>query len=150
GRREGRRPRGRSGAAVRSPRDAWDRRRGGDRGGRRRRSRLSRPAMPMTSVMVVAGEASGDGHGAALCAAIRRLSPATRVFGMGGERMRAAGADLVADVSRRATVGGTEAVSGVSALYRVLRRLRRVLTEERPDVVVLIDFPEFNLRLAGA
>jgi lipid-A-disaccharide synthase len=100
--------------------------------------------------MVVAGEASGDGHGAALCAAIRRLSPATRVFGMGGARMRAAGVELLADVSRRATVGGTEAVSGVPALYRVFRRLRRTLGEERPDVLVLIDFPEFNLRLARA
>ena len=104
--------------------------------------------MGTTSVMVIAGEASGDGHGAALCAAIRRLSPGTRVFGMGGARMRAEGAELLADVSRRATVGGTEAVTGVPTLYRVFRRLRRTLTEERPDVLVLIDFPEFNLRLA--
>ena len=98
--------------------------------------------------MVVAGEASGDLHGAGLCAAIRTLSPGTRVFGMGGERMRAAGVELVADVSRRATVGGTEAVSGVPALYRIFRRLRRVLEQERPGVLVLIDFPEVNLRLA--
>jgi len=104
--------------------------------------------MGTTSVMVVAGEASGDGHGAALCAALRRLSPGTRVFGMGGARMRAAGAELLADVSRRATVGGTEAVTGMPALYRVFRRLRRTLAEEHPDVLVLIDFPEFNLRLA--
>jgi len=104
--------------------------------------------MGTTSVMVVAGEASGDGHGAALCAAIRRLSPGTRVFGMGGARMRAAGAELLADVSVRAAVGGTEAVSGMPALYRVFRRLRRTLADERPDVLVLVDFPEFNLRLA--
>ena len=100
--------------------------------------------------MVVAGEASGDLHGAGLCAAIRTLSPGTRVFGMGGERMRAAGAELLADVSHRAAVGGTEAASGVPALYRVFRHLRRVLEEERPGVLVLIDFPEFNLRLARA
>ncbi len=98
--------------------------------------------------MVVAGEASGDLHGAGLCSAIRTLSPGTRVFGMGGERMRAAGVELLGDVSRRAAVGGTEAVSGVPALYRIFRRLRRVLEEEHPDVLVLIDFPEFNLRLA--
>ena len=104
--------------------------------------------MGTTSVMVVAGEASGDGHGAALCAAIRRLSPGTRVFGMGGARMRAAGAELLTDVSVRAAVGGTEAVSGMPALYRVFRRLRRTLADERPDVLVLVDFPEFNLRLA--
>jgi lipid-A-disaccharide synthase len=104
--------------------------------------------MGAVSIMVVAGEASGDLHGAGLCAAIRTLSPGARVFGMGGKRMRAAGVELLADVSRRATVGGTEAVSGIPALYRIFRRLRRVLEEEHPDVLVLIDFPEFNLRLA--
>jgi lipid-A-disaccharide synthase len=103
-----------------------------------------------SSIMVVAGEASGDLHGAGLCAALRTLAPGTRVFGMGGERMRAAGAEIVADVSRCAVVGGTEAVSSVPALYGVYRRLRRVLERERPGVLVLIDFPEFNLRLARA
>ena len=100
--------------------------------------------------MVVAGEASGDLHGAGLCAALRTLSPATRVFGMGGARMRAAGAELIADVSREATVGGTEAVSGVLGLYRVYRMLRAVLERERPAALVLIDFPEFNFRMAHA
>lgn len=104
----------------------------------------------MSSIMIVAGEASGDVHGAGLCAALRALAPGTRVFGMGGERMRAAGAELLADVSRRAVVGGTEAVSSVPGFYRVYRRLRAVLERERPSVLVLIDFPELNLRLAGA
>ena len=103
-----------------------------------------------SSIMVVAGEASGDAHGAGLCAALRALAPQTRLFGMGGRRMRAAGVDLVADVSRNATVGTTEAVSGIPALYRVYRRLRRLVAEERPHALVLIDFPEFNLLLARA
>ena len=102
----------------------------------------------MSSVMIVAGEASGDVHGAALCTAIRRLSPDTRVLGMGGDRMRAAGAELLADVSRRAGVGSTEVVSKIPGLYRVYRRLRATLEREPPSVLVLIDFPEFNLRLA--
>ena len=100
--------------------------------------------------MVVAGEASGDLHGAGLCAELRALSPTTRVFGMGGGRMHAAGVDLVADVSRHAVVGGTEAVSSVPGLYRVYRRLRHLLRRDRPAVLVLIDFPEFNLALARA
>jgi len=100
--------------------------------------------------MIVAGEASGDLHGAALCAALRALAPDTRVFGMGGERMRAAGAELLADVSRRAIVGGTEVVSSVPGFYRVYRRLRSVLERDPPSVLVLVDFPEFNLRLARA
>jgi lipid-A-disaccharide synthase len=107
-------------------------------------------AMTPTSIMIVAGEASGDLHGAGLCAALRTLAPGTRVFGMGGERMRAAGAELLADVSRRAGVGGTEVVSSVPGLYRVFRRMRAVLEREPPSVLVLIDFPEFNLRLARA
>jgi lipid-A-disaccharide synthase len=100
--------------------------------------------------MIVAGEASGDMHGAGLCAAIRALAPDTRVFGMGGERMRAAGVQLLADVSRRAVVGSTEVVSSLPGFYRVYRRLRAMLEREPPSVLVLIDFPEFNLRLARA
>ena len=100
------------------------------------------------SIMIVAGEASGDLHGGALCAALRRLAPETRVFGMGGECMRAAGADLLADVSRRAGVGTSEVVGSVPALLRVFRRLRAVVERERPSALVLVDFPEFNLRLA--
>ncbi|HMH48632.1 MAG TPA: lipid-A-disaccharide synthase [Candidatus Acidoferrum sp.] len=99
--------------------------------------------------MIVAGEASGDAHGARLCAAICALAPETRIFGMGGDRMRAAGADLLADVSRRAGVGSTEVVSSIPELYRVYRRLRAALEREPPSVLVLVDFPEFNLRLAA-
>ena len=105
---------------------------------------------PAASIMVVAGEASGDLHGAGLCAALLSLSPTTRLFGMGGGRMRAVGVELVADVSGRAVVGGTEAVSSIPRLYRVYRRLRRIIERDRPAVLVLIDFPEFNLVLARA
>jgi lipid-A-disaccharide synthase len=113
---------------------------------------MPEPVVGMTtpSIMIVAGEASGDLHGAGLCTALRTLAPGTRVFGMGGERMRAAGAELLADVSRRAGVGGTEVVSSVPGLYRVFRRMRAALEREPPSVLVLIDFPEFNLRLARA
>jgi lipid-A-disaccharide synthase len=100
--------------------------------------------------MIVAGEASGDMHGARLSAAICALAPDTRIFGMGGARMRAAGVDLLADVSGQAGVGTTEVVSGIPELYRVYRRLRAALQDESPSVLVLVDFPEFNLRLAGA
>jgi lipid-A-disaccharide synthase len=100
--------------------------------------------------MVVAGEASGDHHGAALCRALAEQAPGARVFGMGGPAMAAAGAQLLADVSRRAVVGASEAVGGVPALYRTYRRLRGELERQRPAALVVIDFPEFNLRLAAA
>ncbi len=102
------------------------------------------------SVMLVAGEASGDLHGAALCRALLALSPGCRLFGMGGARMAAAGMDLLVDLTPAAVVGGSEAVGRVPLFYRAYRRLRTALEGERPGVVVLIDFPEFNLRLARA
>ena len=77
----------------------------------------------MSSIMIVAGEASGDAHGARLCAAICALAPDTRIFGMGGERMRAAGADLLADVSRRAGVGTTEVLDRKSTRLNSSHRL---------------------------
>jgi lipid-A-disaccharide synthase len=101
--------------------------------------------------MLVAGEASGDLHGATLARALRALAPGTRLYGMGGRAMAAAGVELLVDATGEATVGGTEAVGGVPALYRAYRRLRATLAGPgRPDALVVIDFPEFNLRLARA
>lgn len=99
--------------------------------------------------MLVAGEASGDLHGAGLCRALRGLDPSRRLFGMGGARMAAAGMDLLVDVTANAVVGGDEALGQVPRLYRAYRELRAALRgSERPAVLVLIDFPEFNLFLA--
>ncbi|HYY05083.1 MAG TPA: lipid-A-disaccharide synthase, partial [Candidatus Limnocylindria bacterium] len=103
------------------------------------------------SIMLAAGEASGDLHGAALCRALRIAAPGCRLFGMGGERMAAAGMDLLVDVTAAAAAGGTEAVSRIPLLYRAFRRLRAALDDARgPRVLVVIDFPEFNLHLARA
>jgi len=100
-------------------------------------------------IMLVAGEASGDLHGATLCRALRTLAPSRPLLGMGGERMAAAGLDRLADVTGAAAVGGTEALGPVPALVSAWRRLRAALGGPcRPAVLVLIDFPEFNLRLA--
>ncbi len=102
------------------------------------------------AIMLSAGEASGDLHGALLCQALRTQAPKIALFGMGGARMAAEGVDLVADVTRRATVGSTEALGRIPALWRTFRALRARLERERPAVLVVIDFPEFNLRLARA
>jgi lipid-A-disaccharide synthase len=100
-------------------------------------------------IMIVAGEASGDLHGATLCRALRSLAPGRRLVGMGGERMAAAGVERAADVTAAAVIGGTEALGPLATLYRAWRRLTAVLHgQSRPAVVVVIDFPEFNLRLA--
>src|SRR4029453_16749738 len=107
------------------------------------------PRSDAAPIMIVAGEASGDLHGATLCRALRSLAPGRRLVGMGGERMAAAGVERAADVTAGPVIGGTEALGPLATLYRAWRRLTAVLHgQSRPAVVVVIDFPEFNLRLA--
>jgi lipid-A-disaccharide synthase len=96
----------------------------------------------------VAGEASGDLHGATLARALASLAPGIRIGGMGGARMAAAGVRLVRRAERVTVVGGTEVFGRLPALWSAFKALRRVLRYRRPGVLVLIDFPEFNLRLA--
>jgi len=98
--------------------------------------------------MLSAGEASGDLHGGMLCRALRELSPGLRLFGMGGGHMAAAGMEVIVDPTGHAAVGTSEAVGRVPALYRAYRAMGRRLLADRPRALVLIDFPEFNLRLA--
>lgn len=102
------------------------------------------------TIMLAAGEASGDLHAATLCRALRALAPGCRLLGLGGARMAEAGLERVADVTAHASVGGTETFAGVPELYRAWRSMRAALERERPDALVLVDFPEFNLRLARA
>lgn len=98
--------------------------------------------------MLSAGEASGDLHGATMCRALRALDPSLRLIGMGGPRMAAAGVEILVDPTAHAAMGTSEAISRVPGLYRAYRLLVRRLREARPMAMVLIDFPEFNLRLA--
>jgi lipid-A-disaccharide synthase len=101
--------------------------------------------------MLVAGEASGDLHGATLARALRASAPGVRLYGMGGRRMAAEGVELLVDLTAAATMGSAEAVSGLPDLYRAYRRLRAAVTgADPPEALVVIDFPEFNLRLARA
>ena len=100
------------------------------------------------AIMLSAGEASGDLHGGTLCRALRELSPGLRLTGMGGDHMAAAGMEVIVDPTGHAAVGTSEAIGRVPALYRAYRAMGRRLVTDRPGALVLIDFPEFNLRLA--
>src|SRR5687767_15980485 len=98
-------------------------------------------------IMLAVGEASGDLHGATLCRALLAAAPEWRLVGMGGRRMRAEGVDVAIDLTGAAAVGGTEAVGRVPALVRAYRTMRAMLAAPVPPaVLVLVDFPEFNLR----
>jgi lipid-A-disaccharide synthase len=102
------------------------------------------------SLMIVAGEASGDRHGAALAEALRRLYPAVEfeMFGAGGEAMRAAGVETLVDAREVAIIGVPEIVRGLGKLYGAYQRLMEAARARRPAAVVLIDWPDFNMRLA--
>jgi lipid-A-disaccharide synthase len=99
-------------------------------------------------IMLSAGEASGDLHGATMCRALRALDPGLRLIGMGGPRMAAAGVEILVDPTAHAAMGTNEALGRVPGLYRAYKLLVTRLREARPMAMVLIDFPEFNLRLA--
>ncbi len=100
------------------------------------------------SIMIVAGEASGDLHGAKLAAALTAIDSRLTLFGIGGDHMRAAGVRVAVDARQLAVVGLTEVASKLSGIWRGWRAACRMLTECRPDLLILIDFPDFNLRLA--
>jgi len=100
-------------------------------------------------VLISAGEASGENYGALLLTVLRRiLGNDTEFFGVGGERMRAAGCEIVVDSKTIAVVGITEVIKHIPRIYREFFRMVSAARGQRPDVAVLIDFPDFNLRLA--
>ncbi|MBI3269734.1 MAG: lipid-A-disaccharide synthase [Planctomycetes bacterium] len=104
--------------------------------------------MSARTLLIVAGEASGDLHGAELARELRLRSPDLRLLGVGGPRMAAAGVELVADVTRFASVGVAESLSHLFEFAALYRRLISLLRRERPHAAILIDSPEFNLRFA--
>ena len=104
---------------------------------------------PVSRVMLVAGEASGDLYAAGLVAALRRREPAIQIWGIAGREARAQGMLTAVDIAEIATLGLTEVTEKAPALWRSYRMLRRELYERPPRLLVLIDFPEFNLALAA-
>jgi lipid-A-disaccharide synthase len=101
-------------------------------------------------IMMVAGEASGDKHGAALARALQKLYPDTRfdIFGSGGDEMRAAGVETLVDARETAVIGIPEIARAIGRLYGAYRTLLEAARARRPETVVLIDWPDFNMRLA--
>ena len=100
-------------------------------------------------VLLVAGEASGDMHGADLVAALRRRVPGVHVRGIGGAHLRASGMDTLIDAHTLSTMGLVEARERLGVIWRAYREMRRIIREEKPRLLILIDFAEFNMALAG-
>jgi len=99
-------------------------------------------------VMISAGEISGDLHGAGLVHELKSLVPSVEVFGIGGPRMQAEGVECLYTVDQMSLIGFSEVLRHIPFIQQVLRHMRQLLKERRPDLLVLIDYPGFNLRLA--
>lgn len=106
--------------------------------------------MESRTLMLVAGEASGDLHAARLLGEVRQQLPDVELqaFGFGADELRANGLEIIEDGSRIAVVGIVEVLKVLPLARHVFRRLLEEAEARRPDVAVLVDFPEFNLRLA--
>jgi lipid-A-disaccharide synthase len=101
------------------------------------------------NIMIVAGEASGDLHGAYLMRAMKeRQDVPLSFYGIGGDKMAKEGMQLMADAADMAVMGLTEVISRLWFIRKIMKRLKRSLENERPDLVILIDYPGFNLALA--
>lgn len=101
-------------------------------------------------VMIVAGEASGDLHAANLVRELAQKAPGTEFFGMGGAGLRAAGVEILQDCSRLAVVGLVEVLAHYREIKAALELLKREVVARRPDLLILVDYVGFNLRLAQA
>ncbi len=98
--------------------------------------------------MIVAGEASGDLHGAGLVREALRLDSDLRFLGVGGPLMREAGVETLVDASAMAVVGLVEVITHFDVILHAFTTLKRIITTDPPDLLILIDYPDFNLRLA--
>ncbi|MEA2084062.1 MAG: lipid-A-disaccharide synthase, partial [Thermodesulfobacteriota bacterium] len=99
-------------------------------------------------IMISTGEASGDLHGAGLISAIKRLVPDVDVCGIGGKALQGQGVELLHDVSCLAVTGFIEVFSHLSDIRAAKNAMERRLKEWRPHLLILIDYPDFNLMLA--
>ena len=108
------------------------------------------PLEEKKTIMIVAGEASGDMHGANLVREMLKIDPSLNFYGIGGNKLREEGVKLLANASDMAVVGLTEVVSKLRNILKIMGMMKNSLDERRPDLVILIDYPDFNLPLAKA
>ena len=102
----------------------------------------------MKRVMIIAGEASGDQHAARLVEGVKQRLPGTRFFGIGGAAMRKAGVEILVDSAELAVVGLIEVLAHRKVIFGALNQMREILRQDPPDLLILTDYPEFNMRLA--
>jgi len=99
--------------------------------------------------MIIAGEASGDLHGAKLVQAMRQREPSLFFCGIGSLALKRAGVRVLVDASELSVVGITEAIAKIPILLKGIGMAKMLLKSLHPDLLILIDFPDFNLHLAA-
>ncbi|MBN2097775.1 MAG: lipid-A-disaccharide synthase [Candidatus Omnitrophica bacterium] len=106
------------------------------------------PVLMLKKIMVIAGEASGDFHGARLIQALKELNPGLKTLGIGGQQMRQAGCRTYFDIAELAIIGFTGVLKNLKKLKQVFTRLLQEIEKEAPQAAILVDYPGFNLKLA--
>ena len=100
-------------------------------------------------VMFSAGEASGDTHAASVANALKEIDPSVDMFGMGGTLMERAGVRIVYDIKNLGVIGIVEIVKSLPKFFKLRTYLKRVMMKEKPDILVCVDYPGFNMKLAA-
>ncbi len=102
----------------------------------------------MTRILISAGEASGDIHAAAVTAALKKIDSTIEVFGMGGDALRAAGGEVLFDIKDHGVMGFIEVLRKLPDLFKLRSDFGKVMDERKPDCLVVVDYPGFNMKLA--
>jgi len=99
-------------------------------------------------IVIIAGEASGDLHGSSLVKELKKINSNLEIFGIGGDRMKSQGVELIFHVEKLSFMGFFEVIKNLSFIRGVMKTMVSVAETKRPDLVILIDYPGFNLRFA--
>lgn len=104
--------------------------------------------MKKLKLMIISGETSGDLQAANLIKSLKLLDPHIEIFGMGGKKMQAEGVEIIYDITGLAIVGFWEVLKHLGVFKKIFEKLEKLLETRRPDAVILVDYPGFNLRFA--
>lgn len=102
----------------------------------------------MAKILISAGEVSGDIHASAVTAAIKKIDPNTEVFGMGGDNLRNAGGEVLFDIKDHGVMGFVEVIKKLPDLFKLRDDFEKVMDERKPDCLITVDYPGFNMKLA--
>ena len=106
--------------------------------------------MKKIKLMIIAGETSGDLQAANLIKSLKQINPHLEIFGMGGKKMQAEGVEIIHNITGLAVVGFFEVLKHLATFKKIFSNLKSLLETRKPDVVILVDYPGFNLRFAKA